>query len=169
MNTSLFMLSLAQIFIGLITIIFIIYIVLRFVAFWLWKESKIAYNNQSFIIFSSGIILAFGQILLGALTPIQNVIHLLSSTNASFFEKLKYILFFILVVVFIGLICIFSVVYFFDFLTRNIKEKEEIKKNNTTVAILLAVIIFTVSLLIKEPITGLLESFIPYPKIPNFR
>jgi uncharacterized membrane protein YjfL (UPF0719 family) len=169
MNTSLFAISIAQIVISIILLIFIIYIVLRFISFWLWKESKIQYSNQAFAIFNSGVVLAFGQMIVAAMNPIQNALHLLNNSNSSFYEKAKYVFFFILVVITIGILSIFTIVYLFDFLTKSIKETEELKKNNLSVAILLSVIIFTVAMIIKEPISGLLESLIPYPQIPNFR
>ena len=52
-------------------------------------------------------------------------------------------------------------------MTTDINEFEEIKKNNIAVAILTATIIISISLLVKESLYLLLESFVPYPDIPN--
>ena len=52
-------------------------------------------------------------------------------------------------------------------MTKNINEFQEIKKNNLAVAILTATIIISISLLVKESLYLLLETFVPYPEVPN--
>ena len=53
-------------------------------------------------------------------------------------------------------------------MTRNINEFQEIKKNNIAVSIITAVVIVSISLLTKDSLYLILESFVPYPEIPNF-
>ena len=55
----------------------------------------------------------------------------------------------------------------FTYMTKNINEFEELKKNNIAVAILTAVIVISISLLVKESLYLLLETFVPYPEVPR--
>ena len=52
-------------------------------------------------------------------------------------------------------------------MTKSINEFQEIKKNNIAVAILTATIIISISLLVKESMYLLLETFVPYPELPK--
>jgi uncharacterized membrane protein YjfL (UPF0719 family) len=52
-------------------------------------------------------------------------------------------------------------------MTKSINEFEEISKNNIAVSILTATIIISISLLVKDSLYLLLESFVPYPDIPR--
>ena len=45
---------------------------------------------------------------------------------------------------------------------------DEIKNNNIGVSIILAIIIISISLLVKDSLYLLLESFVPYPSMPTF-
>ena len=47
-------------------------------------------------------------------------------------------------------------------------EFKENSKNNIAVSILTATIIISISLLVKESLYLLLESFVPYPDVPRF-
>ena len=62
---------------------------------------------------------------------------------------------------------IFISIKLFTYMTKNINEFQEIKKNNLAVAILTATIIISISLLVKESLYLLLETFVPYPEVPN--
>jgi len=53
-------------------------------------------------------------------------------------------------------------------MTKNVNEFKEISKNNIAVSILTATIIISISLLVKESLYLLLESFVPYPDVPRF-
>jgi len=55
----------------------------------------------------------------------------------------------------------------FTLMTKSINEFEEISKNNIAVSILTATIIISISLLVKDSLYLLLESFVPYPDIPR--
>ena len=53
-------------------------------------------------------------------------------------------------------------------MTKDINEFEEIKNNNIAVSIITSVIIISISLLAKDSLYLLLESFVPYPEIRSF-
>ena len=53
-------------------------------------------------------------------------------------------------------------------MTKDVKEFEEIKKNNVAVSIITAVVIISISLLAKDSLYLILEAFVPYPEMPSF-
>ena len=83
------------------------------------------------------------------------------------FDVLQYGALFFLVVI-LGIIIInFLSISLFTLMTTNLNEFAELKKNNIAVGILLATIIVCISILIKESLYLMIDSFIPYPKMPN--
>ena len=52
-------------------------------------------------------------------------------------------------------------------MTKEIDEFAEIKKDNKAIGLLLGVIIFSVSLMVKESLYFLIETFVPYPEVIN--
>jgi len=65
-------------------------------------------------------------------------------------------------------IVIFLSVKLYTYMTREIDEFKEIKANNIAVAIIMATIIISVSVLIKESLYLMLETFVPYPEIRRY-
>jgi uncharacterized membrane protein YjfL (UPF0719 family) len=58
-------------------------------------------------------------------------------------------------------------IFLFTYLTKGINEFDEIKENNKAVALITAVIIISISFIMKDSMIFLIETFIPYPSIPN--
>ena len=83
-------------------------------------------------------------------------------------DGLKYTgLFLFIVIIAIGLINFISV-KLFVLMTKNVDEFKEISKNNLAVSIITATILISISILIKDSLYLLLESFVPYPETPRF-
>ena len=55
----------------------------------------------------------------------------------------------------------------FTIMTKGINEVEEIKKENIAVSIITAALMVCISLMVKDSLVLILESFIPYPDIPR--
>ena len=53
-------------------------------------------------------------------------------------------------------------------MTKNIKEFQEIQKNNVAVAIFTGVIVISISIMLKDSLYFLLDTFVPYPDVPKF-
>jgi uncharacterized membrane protein YjfL (UPF0719 family) len=51
---------------------------------------------------------------------------------------------------------------------RGIKELNEIEKNNIAVSLVVGVVIISISIMVKDSLYLLLESFVPYPDMPKF-
>ena len=84
-----------------------------------------------------------------------------------FLDSFKYSGLFLSIIIITIAVVIFIAIKLFTYMTTDINEFEELKKNNIAVSILTATIIISISLLIKESLYLLLESFVPYPDIPN--
>tara|TARA_B110000003_G_C16517173_1_gene483498 strand:+ start:246 stop:410 length:165 start_codon:yes stop_codon:yes gene_type:complete len=52
-------------------------------------------------------------------------------------------------------------------MTKEINEFKEIGKNNVAVAIITATIIISMSILVKDSLYLMLETFVPYPEDPR--
>ena len=76
------------------------------------------------------------------------------------------IIFLIIIVASIYLINVLSF-YLFSLMTKTLNEFEEIKKDNIAVAIISGVIIISVSVMLKDSLYFLLDTFVPYPEIPR--
>ena len=62
---------------------------------------------------------------------------------------------------------IFLAIQLYTRMTKEINEFKEIEANNIAVAIVMGVIVISISLLIKESLYLMLETFVPYPEIPR--
>ena len=53
-------------------------------------------------------------------------------------------------------------------MTKDVNEFHEIKENNIAVGLITAVIVISISILVKDSLYLLLESFVPYPEVRGF-
>jgi hypothetical protein len=135
------------------------------------KKNGIKYNNISFSIFTSSIIFSVGYLVADIKAPILNTLRLLREnpdySGNIYVDGLKYtVLFLVIIIASIYLINILSY-YLFSTMTKTIDEFEEIKKDNIAVAIIVGVIIIAVSIMLKDSLYFLLETFVPYPDAPS--
>lgn len=122
--------------------------------------------NLSFIILSSSSLISLGLIFSKLYNPLFEIIRILEPQNF-LVELLKYSFIFLFLSFLSWFIVVFLSITFFSFLTTDINEVEEIKKDNWKISLLISAIIFMLTLLVSNPVVGLLESIIPYPEIPN--
>jgi len=128
------------------------------------------YKNLSFMIFLSGTIFSVSYLVFGIMEPLSSTIKLLSTANTSVFlwlEIFRYLAIFLLLGYSFGAAIVFITYKLFSILTRKLDEYDEISKNNIGVAILLVVLMIVISLFTKGPFIIFVESFIPYPDVPN--
>jgi uncharacterized membrane protein YjfL (UPF0719 family) len=129
------------------------------------------YQNNAFLIFLSGILFSVGYLISGVMTPISTTIDMLNSSSFTTFDALlaytKYIILFCSLGLLLGGLVNLLTYGLFTTLTSNIDELQEINDGNIGVAILVSVITIVISIFCREPFLILLESFIPYPEIPQ--
>ena len=140
--------------------------------FYLKKTNeKNPYQNLSFMIFLSGTIFSISYIVFGIMEPLSSTIKLLSTNNTSLFILwlgiFKYLGMFLVLGYGFGATIVYTAYHLFSKLTRNLDEYDEISKNNVGVALLIAVLTIVIALFTKDPFIIFVESFIPYPDVPN--
>jgi uncharacterized membrane protein YjfL (UPF0719 family) len=167
MNTKLSLLAVIEILSALSMGIFILaatYQVLKYIG---RKRYDIHANNQAYSIFMASILFAIGNTMSGAIQPLLSLFRILAmKENESLSLAFKFIttggIYIGLAFVLGAVICVIGIVVY-TFLTP-VDEFAELKNNNLAVALVVGSIIITLSILTKDGVALLLESFIPYPE-----
>ena len=171
MNTEIFYYSIIEIVISLFFGVTLLYFTYRIINKFVKKKFDIKLDNTSFSIFTSSILFSVAYLISGIKSPILNSLKILGNNpdyeGSLFLDSFKYSGLFLSIIIISITIIIFIAIKLFTYMTTDINEFEEIKKNNIAVAIFTATIIISISLLVKESLYLLLESFVPYPDIPN--
>ena len=171
MNTEIFYYSIIEIVISLFFGVFLLYFTYKLIDRLVKRKLKISLDNISFSIFASSILFSVAYLISGIKSPILNSLKMLGDNpeyeGSLILDGFKYSGLFLSVMVFTIITVIFISIKLFTYMTTDIDEFKEIQKNNIAVAILTATIVISISLLIKESLYLLLESFVPYPDIPN--
>lgn len=171
MNTEIFYYSIIEIVISLFFGVTLLYFTYRIINKFVKKKFEINFDNVSFSIFTSSILFSVAYLISGIKSPILNSLKMLRNNpdydGSLFLDSFKYSGLFLSIIIITIAVVIFIAIKLFTYMTTDINEFEELKKNNIAVSILTATIIISISLLIKESLYLLLESFVPYPDIPN--
>ncbi|GHC46355.1 DUF350 domain-containing protein [Ulvibacter litoralis] len=170
MNSQLFTLALLEIILSIgisVVVIFISYILLKKLFF---KKETLQGDNLAFVIFTSGIMLSIGIILSEVVPSITNVIRLSATQNEAI--SITTIIGYSTLYLFIGFVCALcinlAVFLLFSLLTKGVNEFKEIQRNNIAVAILVATILISITLIAKDSISLLISSLVPYPEVTNY-
>ena len=154
--------------IGIILLYFTYKIIDRFIRI----KYKISNENVSYSIFLSAVIFSVAYLISDIKTPILNSLRIIQEqpeyTGYIIIDGLKYTALFLIIIIASIVLINFISIYLFTLMTKNIDEFGEIKKNNLAVAILIAVIIIGISVIVKDSLYFLLDTFVPYPEIPKF-
>ena len=172
MNTELFYYSIAEIGISIIIGVLLLFVTYKLIDRLVRRKYNIKLDNISFSIFSASILFSVAYLISGIKAPILNSLRMISDNpeydGSIIIDGFKYTFLFLLIVIITISLINFLSVKLFTIMTKNINEFEEISKNNIAVSILTATIIISISLLVKESLYLLLESFVPYPDVPRF-
>lgn len=171
MNTDLFFFSILQFGLSLMIGMMLIYATFKIINKRIAVKYKLEFTNVAFAILCGAILFSVSYLIEGVKEPLMNTIRIIqndpSREGSLFFESIKYAgIFLVISVVVIGIINVLSI-HLFKVMTRGINEFEEIKKENIAVSIITSVIIVSISLMVKDSVMLMLESFIPYPEIPK--
>ena len=171
MNEKIFYYSLIELGISLIIGVVLLYYTYRIINKYVKQKYSISTSNLSFGIFASSILFSVGYILTGIKSPIVSVLRVLQNdpNYEGFFvlDALKYTGLFVFVIIVVVTLVNFISIKLFTWMTKDINEFEEIKKDNVSISIITAVIVIVMTLLVKDSIYLVLESFIPYPEVPD--
>ena len=172
MNRELFFYSIAEIGISIFVGVLILFFSYKIIDNFFKKKYNIEISNISFAVFTSSVLFSVAYLISGLKAPILNSLRMISDNpnyqGTLVLDGLKYTgLFLFIVIIAIGLINFISV-KLFVLMTKNVDEFKEISKNNLAVSIITATILISISILIKDSLYLLLESFVPYPETPRF-
>lgn len=169
--SEIFTYALTELFFSVILGITLLYLTYKSLHKFFEKKYKIKEYNLSFSIVISSILLSVSFLISDIKSPILNSIKMVSSQadyqGSIIFDGFKYTFLFLFIVIVAISIIIFISIWLFTLMTKNIDEFREIKKNNISIGLLLGVIIFSISLMVKESLYFLIETFVPYPEVIN--
>ncbi len=168
MNKELFLYSIAEICISIVLGVMLMYLAYRLIDNFVRKKNDIKIDNLAYSIFSSSIIFSVAYLVSGIKSPILNALRMLENNPAYegslVIDGLKYSVLFLIILIITISIIIFLSIKLFTFMTKEINEFKEIGKNNVAVAIITATIIISMSILVKDSLYLMLETFVPYPE-----
>ena len=171
MNTEVFYYSIIEIVISLFFGVLLLYLSYKLTDKFVRRKLEISLDNISYSIFASSILFSVAYLISGIKSPILNSLKMLGDNpeyeGSLILDGFKYSGLFLSLMIFSIAVVIFISIKLFTYMTTNIDEFKEIRKNNIAVAVLTATIVISISMLIKESLYLLLESFVPYPEIPN--
>ncbi len=160
---------LLSVLIGIMTVFLTKMVVMNF---YVKKTGEIdPYKNLSFLIFLSGTIFSVSYITFGIMEPLTATFKLIQTSNYSLGTLILKYAQYIGMFLFLGYVFSAAIVFIaykmFAFLTTQLDEYTQIKENNVGVAILISVLTIVTAMFTKNPFIIFIESFIPYPDVPN--
>ncbi|MDC7997214.1 DUF350 domain-containing protein [Gilvibacter sediminis] len=167
---NLFYLSVLEIVIGLILSVGIFFMSFKLLKLFFFRNEVLEASNQAFAIFCAGIFISIGLILSELVPSITNVIRTavvqdpgLSTGQVLTYAGLSLTVGFIIAVLING-----AVFLLFSALTKGINEFESIKNNNASVATMVASLLVSITLIVKNSIAVLISTMVPFPEVSNF-
>jgi|TARA_B110000908_G_C10216383_1_gene433020 uncharacterized membrane protein YjfL (UPF0719 family) len=170
MNTNLFYYSIAEIGISIVIGLLLLFITYKLMDRLVKKKFNIRIDNIAYSIFSSSVLFSVAYLISGIKAPILNSLRIISDNpeydGSLVLDGLKYTLLFLLIIIIAIAFINFLSVKLFTLMTKSVNEFKEISENNIAVSLLTATIVISISLLVKDSLYLLLESFVPYPDVP---
>lgn len=168
---NLILLALLQLTLSVLIGVLVLFVTYRILQRIFARQYTIEPGNRAFAIFSGAILLSVGYIISAVIQPLLSTFRLLhqQSEKTMFLlgEFALYLVFFILISAAIALLVNLIGTGLFTLFTKDVKEMEEISKDNISVAITVAVIIVVISLFVRDGVVFLLETLVPYPDVPQ--
>jgi uncharacterized membrane protein YjfL (UPF0719 family) len=166
MNSRLTLLAFIEILSALSMGIFILAASYQLLKYFGKKRYDIHENNQAYSIFMASVLFSIGYTVSSATQPLLSLFRILATKEN---DTISLIFKFITTGgIYIGMayligafICLIGIMVY-TWLTP-VDEFAELKNNNLAVAVIVGSIIITLSLITKDGVALLLESFIPYP------
>lgn len=170
MENKLFNLAILQFGVSFILSILSIFLTIKILNKFVRKKNEIEYDNFAYAIFLSGVLFSVTFLVSEISSPIMNTIRFLRETTSGkdlYFEAIKKASIYFSIMLLTALIINIVSVLIFKYLTKGINLFEKIKENNIAIALIAVIIILTFTLLLKDSVVMVVESFIPYPEMPN--
>lgn len=170
MEQHLFKMGLIQFSVFLLISVLTLLTTLWFIKRFISKKYNIENYNTAYGIFTGGIVFSVFYIISGLITPIISTLKLLDNTLGSWtyvLESAKHISVLLLVALVSAFIICFLAIKLSKRFHNELIVFDEIKNNRISIALFLAVILISFSLVLKDSLQLIFDSFVPYPEMPN--
>jgi len=170
MNETILLKGMSELIISILIGVTLLYITYKIMDRFIRNKYKIGIDNTSYSIFSGSVLFSVGYMINGVKDPILNSLQLLESQagydGSPIIEAIKYSTLFIGLIVFLTAFINLIAISLFMIMTSKVDELSEMRKKNVSVSIITAVIIISVSLMVKDSVYLILDAFVPYPEMP---
>ena len=172
MNTKILSLGIIELFLALLVGVVILWVTYGILKKIVSQKMEIKPDNSAFAIFCGAILLSVGLIVSESITPAMNAYRVevqhSESMQLSVFNFLKILGLYLFIGLFVAALINFTSIWLYNFLTKEVDELTEIRNGNVATAIITAVIILVITLMAKNSLSIIFESFIQYPTTPRF-
>ena len=170
MNETILLKGMSELIISILIGVTLLYITYKIMDRFIRNKYKIGIDNTSYAIFSGSVLFSVGYMITGVKDPILNSLQLLESQSgydgSPILDAIKYSALFIGLIVFLTFLINLIAISLFMIMTVKVDELSEMKRKNVSVSIITAVIIISVSLMVKDSVYLILDAFVPYPEMP---
>ena len=136
------------------------------------EMSALRENNVAMAIILASMVIGTGLVVVQALEPVVSTMQTTLYNGITFMTGLAFLgltFGFLLLALFIAIVGIGLATKVFLWLTDEIDELDEVKKNNVAVAITLASVILLMSMFLAQGSQTFLSSLVPYPAIESIQ
>ena len=172
MNETILLKGISELIISILIGVTLLYITYKIMDRFIRDKYKMGIDNTSYAIFLGSVLFSVGYMITGVKDPILNSLQLLESQpgydGSPFFDLIKYSALFIGIIVFLAALINVIAIFLFMIMTSKVDELSEMRRKNISVSIITAVIVISVSLMVKDSVYLILDAFVPYPEIPIF-
>ncbi len=171
MDNNLINYALLELFISIIIGVILLFLTYRIIERIFIKKHNIQYNNIAVSVFSSSILFSVAYLINGIKSPIINSLRMIQN-QANYdgnivLDGFKYTGIFMFIVIITIIIVIVTAIYLYTTMTKSVNEFKEIKDGNIAVSLIVGVIVISISIMVKDSLYFLLETFVPYPEVIN--
>jgi len=135
---------------------------------WLYKNAGIEHNSGLTGIMGAGLSVSLALICSRAAEAVIAMLQVFAESGEENWriKAMGFLLLFYLCLSAITLLILFGGLYYFGKLSREVNELEELKNGNTGMAWLLAGILISLGLILRDPVVAMLQNIIPFPEFP---
>ena len=170
MNETILLKGISELIVSILIGVTLLYITYKIMDRFIRNKYKMGIDNTSYAIFSGSVLFSVGYMITGVKDPILNSLQLLESQagydGSPILDAIKYSALFIGLIVFLTFLINLIAISLFMIMTAKVDELSEMKRKNVSVSIITAVIIISVSLMVKDSVYLILDAFVPYPEMP---
>ncbi len=171
MNLSHFYLGLLEFILSFTISLVVLFITFKLLNKFIVKKHNVPYKNIAFAILCSAIFFSVSYLMASVKEVLTSTIRALETSlpagSSLFLSAAQYLGLYILIALLVIGITNVASIGLFTIMTKGINEVEEIKKENIAVSIITAALMICISMMVKDSLVLILESFIPMPEIPR--